>query len=327
MRAEPDVPAQPRTEAPQTPAIALRQVVRRFGALTAVDHVDLQVQRGEVFGLIGHNGAGKSTLFKLMLGLLAPSAGELRVVGEAVTGPRFRQVRRRMGYLPENVVLWDNLSGLETLRFFARLKGAAPAECEALLARVGLAGAAKRPVREYSKGMRQRLGFAQALLGQPQVLFLDEPTSGLDPHAIRAFWDTLAELRQRGVTMVLSSHILAELQHRVDRLAVMVDGRIEALGSVQALREQRDLPLQITLTLEPTALDAAAAALQPLVAAWPRLQWQPSPGGLRLHCPRAAKMAVLQALLPLGSGLVDVQVAEPSLTDLFFSPDVQPAAA
>ena len=308
-------------------AIALRQVVRRFGALTAVDHVDLQVQRGEVFGLIGHNGAGKSTLFKLMLGLLAPTAGELRVIGEAVTGPRFRQVRRRMGYLPENVVLWDNLSGLETLRFFARLKGAAPAECSALLARVGLADAAARPVREYSKGMRQRLGFAQALLGQPQVLFLDEPTSGLDPHAIRDFWDTLAELRQRGVTMVLSSHILAELQHRVDRLAVMVNGRIEALGSVQALREQRDLPLQITLTLEPAAQAAAIAALQPLRSAWPRLAWQPAPAGQLLHCPRAAKMAALQALLPLGAGLADVQVAEPSLTDLFFSPQAQAGTA
>ena len=323
MHAEPDSPAGDAL----LPAIALRQVVRRFGALTAVDRVDLQVQRGEVFGLIGHNGAGKSTLFKLMLGLLAPSAGELRVIGETVTGPRFRQVRRHMGYLPENVVLWDNLSGLETLHFFARLKGAAETECRALLARVGLTEAASRPVREYSKGMRQRLGFAQALMGQPQVLFLDEPTSGLDPHAIRAFWDTLAELRQRGVTMVLSSHILAELQHRVDRLAVMVNGRIEALGSVQALREQRDLPLQVTLGLEPAAIERATAALQTLRNAWPRLQWQPTPGGLLLQCPRAAKMALLQAMLPLGPGLVDVQVAEPSLTDLFFSAPTPAGAA
>ena len=107
----------------------------------------------------------------------------------------------------------------------------------------------------------------------------------------------------------------------------MVNGRIEALGSVQALREQRDLPLQITLSLEPAALAGAAAALQPLLAAWPRLQWQPSPGGLLLHCPRAAKMAVLQALLPLGAGLADVQVAEPSLADLFFSPHAQADAA
>lgn len=158
----------------QDPIIQLRQVSKRFDRFAAVDDISLDIRRGEVFGLIGHNGAGKSTLFKMMLGLLSPSAGSIHIAGQPVFGAQAREVRRQVGYLPENVALWDNLSGLETLRFFARLKRIDPVECAPLLARVGLGEVGKRPVRAYSKGMRQRLGFAQALLGRPQVLFLDE---------------------------------------------------------------------------------------------------------------------------------------------------------
>mgnify|MGYP000753569974 CR=1 FL=1 len=178
-------------------AVSLRGVTKHYGALHAVDGVDLDIARGEIFGLIGHNGAGKSTLFKMMLGLIPATSGEILVGGASVRGRGFRAARRHLGYLPENVVLYDNLSGLETLRFFAKLKGAPLAQCQPALDRVGLAHAGKRPVREYSKGMRQRLGFAQALLGNPQVLLLDEPTNGLDPQAIRDFYATLRELQGR----------------------------------------------------------------------------------------------------------------------------------
>ncbi|HEY4805454.1 MAG TPA: ABC transporter ATP-binding protein, partial [Paraburkholderia sp.] len=153
--------------------IELAGVAKSFGALPALEGVDLTIRKGELFGLIGRNGAGKSTLFQLMLGLLVADAGRVQVDGECVGGPRFRAVKRRLGYLPENVVLYDNLTGLETLRFFARLKGADTAECAPLLDQVGLTAAAGRKVREYSKGMKQRLGFAQALLGDPALLFLD----------------------------------------------------------------------------------------------------------------------------------------------------------
>jgi len=302
-------------------AISLRDVSKRFGAVLAVDGVDLDIRRGEIFGLIGHNGAGKSTLFKMMLGLIAPTSGTIRVAGAPVSGSGARAARRRIGYLPENVVLWDNLSGLETLRFFARLKSVPALACAPALARVGLADAANRPVREYSKGMRQRLGFAQALLGEPEVLFLDEPTTGLDPHAIREFWDTLGSLRTQGVTIVITSHILAELQHRVDRLAVLSAGRVRALGSVASLREARDLPLSITLRLAGHDVAEAERALAALAASredGARIRFVPGAGGLDVKCPRAAKVALLQALAPLGERLADVQVVEPSLEDLFF---------
>ena len=222
--------------------------------------------------------------------------------------------KRKIGYLPENVVLYDNLTGLETLYFFADLKAVPRRECAALLDKVGLTAAAGRRVREYSKGMRQRLGFAQALLGTPRLLFLDEPTTGLDPGAIRDFYRILRELKGEGVTMVLTSHILAEIQERVDRLAIMEGGQIRATGTVQALREAMNLPLtleiaggaglreQVTRALEGLAIDGIAE----------------SGSLLHIRLARDAKMPALTRLATLGDTLRDLHVREPSLEDVFF---------
>ena len=302
------------TPASEAAAIETRGVSKHYGTLRAVDGVDLTVQRGEILGLIGHNGAGKSTLFKMMLGLIAPTEGEILVGGCSVRGRGFRAARRHIGYLPENVVLYDNLTGLETLHFFARLKGAARAQCAPTLERVGLWHAAKRPLREYSKGMRQRLGFAQALLGSPRVLFLDEPTNGLDPQAIRAFYATLRGLQGEGVTVVITSHILAELQDRVDRLAIMSAGKIQALGSVQALREEVHMPLSLTLRMAAPDAPQAKQALGAITGVHTTV----IPEGLQVTCPRDAKMVVLATVSALGVRLLDLNITEPSLEDVFF---------
>jgi len=293
-------------------AIELDAVSKSFGGVRAVDGVTLAVERGEIFGLIGPNGAGKSTLFKLMLGLIAPSAGSIRIDGERVGGAGFRAVRRRVGYLPENVVLWDNLSGLETLRFFAALKRADARACADALARVGLAEAAHRRVRGYSKGMRQRLGFAQALLGEPALLFLDEPTSGLDPQSRRDFYAALRALRETGVTVVLTSHVLAEMQERVDRLAIMRQGALAAVGSVAALRQGIGLALRAEIAPHE---DSAAT----LVDALARGGFEPirAEGRLRVECARERKMALLAALAPLLDRVRDIEIREPSLEDVF----------
>lgn len=301
-------------------ALRLEGVTKTYGTakapLNALDGVDLTVPRGQLFGLIGHNGAGKSTLFKLVLGLIRPSRGQIRISGSLVNGPDFRSVRRTLGYLPENLVLYDNLSGLETLRFFARLKGAPERQCGELLERVGLASAAQRPVREYSKGMRQRLGFAQALLGTPRLLLLDEPTTGLDPSAIRDFYEQLDALRDQGVTLVISSHILAELQQRVDALAMLNNGRVCAQGSVQSLRERSRMPLSFVLSASPGQLEAIGQEL-PEALAGAAMDWTPVATDQRvLRCDRRHKMAVLHWLGQ--AGLSDLQVLEPSLEDVYF---------
>jgi Cu-processing system ATP-binding protein len=297
----------------KTPVVEVEGAEKRFGEIHAVDGVDLVVHEGEVLGLIGHNGAGKSTLFRLMLGLLPPDHGRIHLLGEPVRGPRFREVRHGLGYLPENVVFYDNLSGAETLRFFADLKGADPRQCGALLERVGLTGSARRPVRGYSKGMRQRLGFAQALLGKPRLLLLDEPTNGLDPRGIREFYAMLAELKREGVTVLLSSHNLAEIEERVDRLALMRLGRLQATGSVQALREELELPVRIRVAVTPGTAERACARLISVVG--DRVGCNGAE--VLVQCERGSKMAVLAALADCGEIVTDVQIREPSLEDVF----------
>ena len=293
--------------------VEVRGVAMHYGAVHALDGVDLSIRAGEVFGLIGHNGAGKSTLFKALMGLVVPTAGSIRIDGVAVGDTEFREVRRSIGYLPENVVFYDNLSAVETLRFFARLKGVATHECRALLERVGLGAAAARRIREYSKGMRQRLGFAQALLGQPRLLFLDEPTNGLDPEGIREFYAILGELRASGVTIVLTSHILAEIQQRVDRLAIIVAGRLRAVGALSELRTQAALPLWFDIDCEVAARAAVQAALVGLP-----VRVHDAGALLRVECGHQHKLAVLAALGRLEGLLRDVSLNEASLEDLFF---------
>jgi len=292
--------------------IEIKNVFKYYGEVLAVDGVTLTVHKGETLGLIGHNGAGKSTLFKMMLGLILPTSGEININGIPVHGGAFRELRRTIGYLPENIVFYDNLTGLETLQFFAALKGCENDKCLPLLEKVGLIQAANRRVDGYSKGMRQRLGFAQALLGKPHILFLDEPTTGLDPEGIREFYFILHELNLQGVTVVITSHILSEIQERVQRLAVLKSGKLHALGTVQELREAVDLPLLIRLrylcpseileqSLQGIALEALTVESETAV----------------IRCHRNQKMEVLRRLGTLGDALVDIVVREPTLEDVF----------
>ena len=299
---------------PTRPVVQVQGVSRHYGSVRAVDGVDLEIMPGEMHALIGHNGAGKTTLFKMMLGLIPQTSGEILINGEAVRGRRFRTVRRMIGYLPEDLALYENLTGLETLEFFSRLKGAPPEKCPAVLEQVGLLDAGRRRVREYSKGMRQRLGFAQALLGSPKLLFLDEPTNGLDPDASRGFYAILRELRAAGVTIILSSHILAEIQERVDRLAIMVNGRIRALGTVQELRGQLDLPVRFTIRVVPGRYADVCGALGSL----PLSQLEAQGDTVLVQCRRELRLSVFELLAALPDSLLDVQMHEPSLEDVFF---------
>ena len=288
--------------------IELTSVSKSFGPIQAIRDVTLNIGQGEVFGLIGHNGAGKSTLFKLMLGLLPASAGTVRVGGVDTASAAFRQVRRRIGYLPETFVSYDNLTGLEVLRLFADLKKVPRAVCAEVLARVGLQDAGGRRLHTYSKGMRQRLGFAQVLLGDPDLIFLDEPTNGLDPEGIADFYVVLRAAQARGATIVITSHILAEIQDRVDRLVILHAGQVAALGTLAELRAQRVLPSMIELRLKPD--HGAGAALAGMAGVVLRLDGDRA----SIACPAGQKAQVLAAL---AESMLDVTIREPSLEDLF----------
>ncbi len=200
---------------------------KQFGAKTAVENLSLAVRRGEVFGFLGPNGAGKTTAIKMLLALVAPTAGSGRVLGAPLG---HRGTRARLGFLPEHFRFQDWLTGRELLHLHARLLGLSAIEgrtrADTLLARVDLLDAADRLIRTYSKGMMQRVGLAQALLGDPEVVFLDEPTSGLDPLGRFLVRDVIRALRDRGTTVFLNSHLLGEVEATCSRVVFVKEGRV-----------------------------------------------------------------------------------------------------
>jgi ABC-2 type transport system ATP-binding protein len=208
-------------------AIETATLRREFGRNVAVEGLSLAVPRGEVFGFLGPNGAGKSTTLKLLLGLVAPTSGSGTVLGAPLGNT---EIRARIGFLPEHFRFHDCLNARELLHFHGRLLGlpkrGLETHIEALLLRVGLEDAAHRPLRTYSKGMTQRAGLAQALLGSPELVFLDEPTSGLDPLGRLLVRDVINELRSNGASVFLNSHLLGEVEATCDRVAFVKQGRV-----------------------------------------------------------------------------------------------------
>jgi ABC-2 type transport system ATP-binding protein len=204
----------------------------------ALNALDLQIYRGEVFGLLGPNGSGKTTTIKLLLGLLFPSEGDAFVFGEPAA-----QVRKneRIGYLPEESYLYKFLNAEETLDFYGRLFNMSPSvrqeRAQKLIEMVGLAADKRRILKEYSKGMRQRIGLAQALINDPELIILDEPTSGLDPLGTRWMKDLILDLREKNKTVLMCSHRLEDVQDVCDRIAILHDGELQELGEVDTLVE------------------------------------------------------------------------------------------
>ena len=207
----------------------------------AVDNVDFEVKRGEVFGLLGPNGSGKSTTVKMLLGLLYPTKGHIEVFGKS---PRHVQTKQRIGYLPEESYLYRYLNSDETLDFFGNLFSIDSKErkdrAEQLIDMVGLSAARLRTVGEFSKGMQRRIGLAQALINDPDLIILDEPTSGLDPIGCREIKDLIVALAKRGKTIILSSHLLADVEDVCDRVVIYYGGKIQALGTLKELLSERD---------------------------------------------------------------------------------------
>ncbi|TWA70270.1 Cu-processing system ATP-binding protein [Azospirillum brasilense] len=276
-----------------TPTIRVEGVSKRYGDAFAVREVDLDLAAGECVAMVGHNGAGKSSLIKLMLGLTTPTAGGIRVLGGDPASASASHIRRQVGFLPESVAFHPSMTGRETLDFYARLKRVPRDGNDALFERVGLEPAAvKRRVGTYSKGMRQRLALAQALLGGPKVLFLDEPTTGLDPALRQSFYEIVRDLRDAGTTVLLCSHALTELEGQADRVVVMNRGRKVADGSLATLRGLAQLPVRIRLTL-------------------------PSGEVVETACANDDKVATLRQIACEGPELADIEVVQPSLDEMY----------
>ena len=259
-----DIMAQ--TSNPVVSAVGLTKVFRDFWGrpkAKAVNDIDFEIQEGEVVGLLGPNGSGKSTTVKMILGLLYPTGGQLSVLGRS---PRAVETKREIGYLPEESYLYKYLTAEETLDFFGALFGLSRAErarrIEQLLDMVGMLHARRRRVGEFSKGMQRRIGLAQAMINDPAFLILDEPTAGLDPLGCKEVKDLILMLKKRGKTVLITSHLLSDIEDVCDRVIILYGGKIRAEGALDALLEVNKQERIITPTLPPEVMQRVLAILR-----------------------------------------------------------------
>ena len=312
------------------PVIRTRRLTKKYGTLTAVDKLDLEVYPGEIFGLLGQNGAGKTTTILMLLGLSEPTSGEASVMGlDPAWEPR--EVKRRVGYLPDAVGFYGGLSGRENLRYTAQLNGLGRRETEAaideVLANVGLTDRANDPVETYSRGMRQRLGIADALVKSPDLLILDEPTTSIDPLGVVEILDLLRRLTdERGIAILLSSHLLNQVQSVCDRIGIFASGRLVGIGTVEELaRTFGDGTAVIEVVFELPAdadVERAETTLRGLRSV-ESVEPPANPGGAwRLHVRPAGeegrvRQDILLAAVEQGLRLTSLRPLVPSLDDIY----------
>ncbi|MDS0297213.1 ABC transporter ATP-binding protein [Halogeometricum sp. S1BR25-6] len=291
----------------------------RSDDVTAVRNLSLTVEEGEVFGFLGPNGAGKSTTINMLLDFVRPTEGAIRVLGFDARAESV-DVRARTGVLPEGFDVYDRLTGRQHVEFAASSKrlDENEAEIDAVLERVGIADAADRKAGGYSKGMRQRLALAMALVGDPDLLVLDEPSSGLDPAGAKEMRDIVAEEAERGTTVFFSSHILEQVDAVCDRVGIMREGELVAVDSVDSLREKSDADatLRVEVSGDVSALNAEAVTALDGVHS---VTVDDAADSLTVSCVGDAKMAVIDELESQGLDVTDFETREASLEDLFLS--------
>jgi len=306
-------------------AIEARGLTKRYGDTTAVDHLDLTIEPGEVFGLLGPNGAGKTTTILMLLGLTEPTDGSVTVDGLDPARSAL-DVKRVVGYLPDDVGFYDEMTGRENLRYTARLNRIPRREVEPLLDQlltdVGLNEAADRKVRGYSRGMRQRLGLADALVKSPSILVLDEPTVNIDPEGVRDLLALVRRLRdERGTTVLLSSHLLQQVEEVCDRIGIFLSGSLVACGSVADLTAELDDDWTIELELAPSAdadvdiaqLDLALLAMG--IEGVVDVTW--TDGRWLVHADRDVRLRLVDALADRGARVLHLRRRDAGLDAVY----------
>lgn len=291
-------------------------LTKRYGKVVAVDGLDLRIEAGEVYGLLGPNGSGKTTTILMLLGLTEPSAGTVRVLGLDPTREPL-SLKKQVGYLPDSVGFYNEMTAWENLAYTARLNGLprdlSKTRIERVLQRMGLAEVAHRPVSAFSRGMRQRLGLAEVLLKEPRVVVLDEPTLGLDPEAAQEFLKMIQSLKAEGITVLLSSHLLHQVQTICDRVGLFHKGKLVLEGRVEELA-QRILGGAYRIRLEATPLDGLLERLQAL----PEVsRVQADTRGLRLEASQDIRPQVARTVLEAGAALHSLSLEQPSLDEVY----------
>ncbi len=292
-------------------SLRLEQVSVRFGGVVALSNVSVGVREGEIVMLVGPNGAGKSTLIRVLLGLVRPDAGKLvvddkdRIVDNAF--------KTHLGYLPEAVAFAENLSGRQVLSFFASARGVSKKRVDQVLERVGLTQAARRAVRGYSRGMRQRLGLGLSILSDPKLLILDEPTGGLDQEGLAVLWSILGEWREAGRLVLLASHELTLMERRIDRMCVLQHGKAIADDVPTKIRANAPLSVNVHLSVSNGAYERVQSQLSDPSTG---VSVSESDGELVVSVPPSELKAVL-ALASADEGVGSMRVVEPGLDDVY----------
>ncbi|MDR2737308.1 MAG: ABC transporter ATP-binding protein [Gracilibacteraceae bacterium] len=298
--------------------LRVERASKTYGAYAAVNEVDLEIPRGEIFALLGHNGAGKSTLIKIILGLAQPGAGSVLIEGCTYRQNRL-ETRMKVGYLPERLSFYDNLTAWETICFYAKLKGINESQCEAVLAEVGLGDAMHKRVGAYSKGMQQRLGLAQAIVHRPSLLILDEPTTGLDPSGVLWLKEKIRAWNKAGTTIFFSSHNLGDVEELAHRVGIMCKGRLDVVGTMAELQKQYGLKATLrVMVTEPPGADlemfvATQSQQDPRGPVWIREEGN----RLVMTCEAHEKGWALESLLEHGIRFTDFRVEEPGLDAIY----------
>lgn len=318
--AEPDKMAPPVAAAPPAPAetvIETHDLCKHYGKMVAVDRLNFSLRRGEVFGLLGPNGAGKTTTILMLLGLTEPSSGRVRVLGHDPTREPLK-VKARVGYLPDQTGFYDELTARQNLSYIARLNRLPAREADqritAALQRVGLSPEAlQRPVGTFSHGMRRRLGLAELLVKQAEIAILDEPTLGLDPEAAREFLNLIRDLKRDGITVLLSSHLLHQVQAICDRVGLFSSGRMVLEGTVPALA-QRVLGGAYRIHLEAGGPDLATRLSN--VPGVLRVQ-RGGEGHFALEARDDVRDLAARAVLEAGGRLLALRLETPDLDEIY----------
>lgn len=289
-------------------AVDIQQVSKSYGGQAVLSGLDLQLAAGESLALIGHNGAGKTSLLKLILGLSRPSCGVVQLWGHPA-----QERLAGIGFLPEVISFPGAMTGWEVLRFLARLKKQPTDQCTGLLEQMGLADAADRKIKTWSKGMRQRLGLAQALLGKPRLLILDEPTTGLDPDLRRDLYRIIHERQRQGTTIIIATHSLHQIDVRIDRVALLKRGRFLVQGGLHELCDRAGLENRVRLWTTPERADEIMEKFGA------RYSGEKIAGDqVTLHCRNADKITLLQGVIDAAGGaLKDLEVHAPGLDELY----------
>ncbi len=292
--------------------IDVKNLTKKYKDIIAVNNISFSVKKGEIFGFLGPNGAGKTTTMKSIIGLINTNSGEIEINGFNIKKSE-KEAKKNIGYLPEKVAFYDNLTALQNLNFYAEMKDAPKEECKILLEEFGLKDSINKKVGEFSKGMQQRLGMARALLGNPPILILDEPSGGLDPRGVLQIRKKIKELKKTNTTIFVSSHILSEVQEICDRVGIINKGKIVAKDTVNNLSKKLNLKPKMTIQLDKITEKIINSVKK--IKGIEKINIKDKSIGV--ICDSEVKSKIILSIEKAGGNIINLQTHEPTLEEVF----------